>query len=59
MMLDESDDHVFEPNMSFSVEPNLSLYEEGFGLKMGDTVVCEAAGSVSMSELAPEMLVIN
>lgn len=59
MMLDEADDHVFEKNMSFSLEPNLSLYEEGFGLKMGDTVVCEADGSVSMSELAPEMVVID
>ncbi len=59
MMLDEADDHVFEKNMSFSVEPNLSLYSEGFGLKLGDTVVCGETGSQSMSELSPDLVVID
>ena len=39
--------------MSFTIEPNLSLYEEGFGLKLGDTVLCTSAGSESLSELPP------
>ncbi len=59
MMLDEADDHVFEPNMSFSMEPNLSLYDEGFGLKLGDTVLCTESGSVSFSELPPTLTVLD
>ncbi|TBU86247.1 M24 family metallopeptidase [Phytopseudomonas dryadis] len=59
MMVDEADDHVFQPNMSFSIEPNLSLYSEGFGIKLGDTVLCAADGSHSLSELAPELVVID
>lgn len=59
MMLDEADDHVFEPNMSFSMEPNLSLYEEGFGLKLGDTVLCTQAGSESLSELPPALTILD
>ncbi|TPM22526.1 Xaa-Pro peptidase family protein [Mesorhizobium sp. B2-3-5] len=59
MMLDEADDHVFEPNMSFSMEPNLSLYDEGFGLKLGDTVLCTEAGSVSLSELPPTLTILG
>ena len=59
MMLDEADDHVFEPNMSFSMEPNLSLYDEGFGLKLGDTVLCTEKGSVSLSELPPTLTVLD
>lgn len=59
MMLDEADDHVFEPNMSFSVEPNLSLYDEGFGLKLGDTVLCTDKGSASLSELPPTLTILG
>lgn len=58
-MLDEADDHVFEPNMSFSMEPNLSLYDEGFGLKLGDTVLCSANGSKSLSELPPTLTILD
>lgn len=59
MMVDEADDHVFQPNMSFSIEPNLSLYSEGFGLKLGDTVLCGKDGSQSLSEIPPELHVID
>ncbi len=59
MMLDEADDHVFEPNMSFSMEPNLSLYDEGFGLKLGDTVLCTEKGSASLSELPPTLTILG
>lgn len=59
MMLDETDEHVFEPNMSFSIEPNLSLYGEGFGIKLGDTVLCGPEGSSSLSVLPPELMIID
>jgi Xaa-Pro dipeptidase len=59
MMVDEADDHVFQPNMSFSIEPNLSLYNEGFGIKLGDTVLCGPGGSSSLSELSPELVIID
>jgi len=45
--------------MSFSIEPNLSLYSEGFGLKLGDTVLCGKDGSASLSELPPERVSID
>jgi Xaa-Pro dipeptidase len=59
MIVDEADPHVFEPNMSFTIEPNLSLYEEGFGLKLGDTVLCTATGSSSLSELPPSLTILD
>ena len=55
MIVDEADEHRFAPNMSFTIEPNLSLYDEGFGLKLGDTVLCTDGGSESLSELPPVM----
>ncbi|NBF12363.1 M24 family metallopeptidase [Pseudomonas sp. Fl4BN1] len=59
MVLDETDECLFKPNMSFSIEPNLSLYNEGFGIKLGDTVLCSAEGSSSLSALPPELTIIN
>ncbi len=59
MIVDEADDHVFEPNMSFTIEPNLSLYHEGFGLKLGDTVLCTKDGAETLSELPPELFVLD
>jgi Xaa-Pro dipeptidase len=44
-MLVEGDGHLFDPGMSFSIEPNLTLQNEGFGLKMGETVVCTEKGA--------------
>ena len=59
LVLDESVEEVFAPNMSFTMEPNLSFYEEGFGLKLGDTVLCTERGSVSLSDLPPTLTVID
>jgi Xaa-Pro dipeptidase len=59
MIVDEADPHVFLPNMSFTIEPNLSLYSEGFGLKLGDTVLCGASGSASLSEMPADLFVID
>jgi len=58
MTIDATDEHVFKPNMSFSIEPNLSLYNEGFGIKLGDTVLCGSEGSCSLSALLPELMII-
>lgn len=59
LVLDDSVAEVFAPNMSFTMEPNLSFYDEGFGLKLGDTVLCTEGGSVSLSELPPTLTVID
>lgn len=59
MIVDEADEHHFAPNMSFTIEPNLSLYEEGFGLKLGDTVLCTRGGTESLSELPPVLTLLG
>jgi Xaa-Pro aminopeptidase len=51
MTLVAGDPHVLQPNISFSLEPNLSLQDEGFGLKLGETLVCTPAGAERMSQL--------
>lgn len=51
MTLVEGDDHILEPNMSFTIEPNLSLAEEGFGLKLGETVHLTEDGCERWSRL--------
>ena len=51
MTLVAGDQHVFETNQSFTVEPNLSLPDRGFGLKLGDTVLCTPDGAESLSTL--------
>ncbi|MCC5946882.1 MAG: aminopeptidase P family protein [Nitriliruptoraceae bacterium] len=58
MMMVEEDPHVFVPGMSFTVEPNLHLPEDGFGLKLGETVECTADGPVSMSRLSADLHVV-
>jgi hypothetical protein len=45
--------------MSFTVEPNVYLPEEGLGYKMGDTVLCTADGGVSLHGLNHELVVID
>jgi Xaa-Pro dipeptidase len=59
MIVDEADAHLFAPNMSFTIEPNLSLYSEGFGVKLGETVLCGESGSSSLSELPPTATVLD
>jgi Xaa-Pro dipeptidase len=51
MTLVAGDPHVLQPNISFSLEPNLSLQDEGFGLKLGETLVCTPEGAERMSQL--------
>lgn len=51
MTLVEGDNHILAPGMSFTVEPNLHLPDEGFGMKMGDTVLCTESGARSLSRL--------
>ncbi|MFJ6569451.1 M24 family metallopeptidase [Streptomyces sp. NPDC091292] len=51
MTLVEGDEHVLAPGMSFTIEPNLHLPDEGFGIKMGDTVLCTPEGARSLSRL--------
>jgi Xaa-Pro dipeptidase len=49
MMLVAGDPHVLGPGMSFSLEPNLTLADEGFGIKIGETVVCTEGGTERLS----------
>ncbi|GLU49095.1 M24 family metallopeptidase [Nocardiopsis ansamitocini] len=58
MTLVAGDDHVITPGMSFTIEPNLALLDEGFGLKMGDTVLCTPEGPRSLSALDHALRVI-
>jgi Xaa-Pro aminopeptidase len=59
MMLVAGDDHILAPNMSFSLEPNLTLQDEGFGVKLGETAVCTAEGPLSLSRLPHKLTVVN
>ncbi|MBX5441953.1 MAG: aminopeptidase P family protein [Solirubrobacteraceae bacterium] len=55
MMLVEGDPHVLQPGMSFSIEPNLALHDEGFGIKLGDTVLCTDDGAERLSKIEPDL----
>ncbi len=55
MTMVQGDPHVFAPGMSFTVEPNLHLPNEGFGMKLGETVECTAGGPLSMSRLPHDL----
>lgn len=59
MILDDPDPHRIAPGMSFTIEPNMAFPEEGFGYKMGETVLCTAEGGRSLSALGHELVVIN
>jgi Xaa-Pro dipeptidase len=59
MFLHETDSHRIAPNMSFTIEPNLTLPDEGFGLKMGDTVLCTEDGGESLSALGHGLVVVD
>lgn len=49
MTLVAGDEHTLAPGMSYTIEPNLALPDEGFGIKMGETVLCTENGPESMS----------
>lgn len=59
MTLVKGDEHVFEQGMSFSIEPNITLLDRGFGMKQGDTVEAGPDGGVSMSALGHGLTVID
>jgi len=40
------------------IEPNLWLPDEGFGVKLGETVACTADGPVSLSQLPHDLIVV-
>jgi Xaa-Pro dipeptidase len=59
MVLAEGDPHRIQPGMSFTLEPNLYLPDEGFGMKLGETVVCTAEGPESLSSLDHGLIVVD
>lgn len=56
MTLVAGDKRTIGPGMSFSIEPNLSLHDEGFGMKLGDTVRCTEDGVERLSRIEPELV---
>lgn len=58
-MLIKGDSHKFAPGMVFSLEPNISLQDEGFGLKLGETVMCTEDGAVSLTSIPKDLIVID
>jgi Xaa-Pro dipeptidase len=59
MTLVAGDEHVLAPGMSFSIEPNLTLLDEGFGLKLGETVACTQEGPVSLTAHSHDLIVLD
>jgi Xaa-Pro dipeptidase len=59
MVLAEGDPHRIQPGMSFTLEPNLYLPDEGFGIKLGETVACTEDGTESLSALGHELIVVD
>jgi Xaa-Pro dipeptidase len=59
MILDDTDPHTLQPGMSFTIEPNLSLYREGFGVKLGDTVLLTPEGPERLSSLSTALHIID
>jgi len=57
MTLVDGDPHVLAPGMSFTIEPNLTLPAEGFGLKLGETVLCTPDGPERLSAIDPALIV--
>ena len=58
MTMVAGDEHVFAPGMSFTVEPNLHLPNEGFGLKLGETVECTDGGPRTMTAMSHDLIVV-
>lgn len=59
MTLVAGDRHSLAAGMSFSIEPNLTLPDEGFGMKLGDTVECTADGARSLSRRDHRVFVVE
>lgn len=59
MALEDTDPNKLAENMSFTIEPNVSLPEEGFGYKMGDTVLCTPNGGESLHGLDHQLVIVD
>jgi Xaa-Pro dipeptidase len=59
MVLAEPDTHTLAPNMSFTMEPNLMHLEEGWGFKLGDTVLCTETGGEALTTFPHDLRVID
>lgn len=59
MTLVAGDEHTLAPGMSYTIEPNLSLPDEGFGLKMGETVLCTPTGPEPLTALDHSLQVVG
>lgn len=58
MVLAEPDTHILAPNMSFTIEPNLMNLEEGWGFKLGDTVLCTEEGGEALTTYPLDLHVV-
>jgi Xaa-Pro dipeptidase len=58
MVLAEPDTHTLAPNMSFTIEPNLMNLEEGWGFKLGDTVLCTEEGGEALTTFSLDLRVV-
>ena len=58
MVLAEPDTHTLVPNMSFTIEPNLMNLDEGWGFKLGDTVLCTEEGGVPLTTFRLDLHVV-
>jgi Xaa-Pro aminopeptidase len=58
MVLAEPDMHTLVPNMSFTIEPNLMNLDEGWGFKLGDTVLCTEDGGVPLTTFPLDLHVV-
>jgi Xaa-Pro dipeptidase len=58
MVLAEPDTHTLVLNMSFTIEPNLMNLDEGWGFKLGDTVLCTEEGGVPLTTFPLDLHVV-
>jgi Xaa-Pro dipeptidase len=54
----ESDSHVLEPGMVFSIEPPIMAYDEGIGIKLIDDFLMTETTCVCLSRLPRELIVV-
>lgn len=58
MLLTAQDPHTFAPGMIYSIEPNIAIPEEGFGIKLGDTVLCTEDGPERLTTHELDLVVL-
>jgi Xaa-Pro dipeptidase len=59
MVLAEPDQHTLAPNMSFTIEPNLMHLAEGWGFKLGDTVLCTESGGEPLTTYPRDLWLVG